>query len=155
MLLAPLPALIVGVLLMRRMDVSPVIWGQQLAAGLALLAFCVGARIVTRTASRSSPQVRAIVAGVCLLLLIATLFHPGLEGVRRWIAVGPVQLHAAFIALPVLIIVLGGIVRRDVLRSANRIVPCALAIAAGVLLLQPDASQACAFAVAVTVVLFY
>ena len=155
MLVAPLPALVVGVLLMRRIDVSPVIWGQQLAAGLTLMVFCAGARIALRTTPRSRPQEWAIVGIACLLLLVATLFHSGMDGVRRWVALGPLQLHAAFIALPILIIVFGGIVRRDDLRSATWVLPCALVAAAGVLVLQPDVSQASAFAVAVAVVLFH
>ena len=153
MLLAPLPALVVGVLVMRRSGVNPAIWGQQVAAGLALTTLCVGLRIALRTSARSRPWAWAIAGSAALLLLASTLIHPGVEGVRRWISLGPLQLHAAFVALPVLIIVLGGIVRRDVFRSATWILPCALAIAAGVLVLQPDASQATAFAVAVTVVL--
>lgn len=154
MMLAPLPALIVGVLVMRRSGVNPAIWEQQLAAGLTLMILCLGLRVAPRTTWRSRPWAWAIVGSAALLLLISSLLHPGVEGVRRWVSLGPLQLHAAFVALPVLIIVLGGIVRRDVLRSATWILPCALATAAGVLVLQPDASQANAFAVAVAVVLF-
>ena len=154
MLLTPLPALIVGVLVMRRSGVSPAIWGQQLAAGLTLTILCIGWRVARRTTGRSRPWTWAIVGSAALLLLISSLLHPGTEGVRRWISLGPLQLHAAFVALPVLLIVLSEIVRRDILRRAKWILPCALGIAAGVLVLQPDASQAIAFAVAVAVVLF-
>ncbi len=152
MLLAPIPALVVGVLVMRRSGVNPAIWGQQLAAGLTLIIICIGLRIVTRTASRSWPWAWAIVGSAGLLLLISTLFHPGVDGVRRWVSLGPLQLHAAFVAIPVLIIVISGIARRDLVRGATWIVPCAVATAAGVLVLQPDASQATAFAVAVALV---
>ena len=153
-MLAPLPALIVGVLVMRRSGVSPAIWKQQLAAGLTLMILCTGLRVARRPTWRSRPWAWAIVGSVAVLLLISSLLHPGVEGVRRWVSLGPLQLHAAFVALPVLIIVLGGIVRRDVFRSATWILLCALSTAAGVLVLQPDASQANAFAVAVAVVLF-
>ena len=153
-MLAPLPALIVGVLVMRRSGVNPAIWEQQLAAGLTLTILCIGLRVAWRNTWRSRPWAWAIVGSAALLLLISSLLHPGVEGVHRWVSFGPLQLHAAFVALPVLILVLGGIVRRDMLHSATWILPCALAVAAGVLVLQPDASQASAFAVAVAVVLF-
>src|SRR5687767_11288184 len=77
MLLAPLPALAVGVLVMRRSGVHAAIWGQQLAAGLTLLMLCAGLRLAPRTTSRSRPWARAIVGSAALLLLISTLFHPG------------------------------------------------------------------------------
>jgi cell division protein FtsW (lipid II flippase) len=152
MLLAPLPALLIGILLMRRSGVSSAIWGQQLAAGLALVILCAVLRVVPRTTSQSTPWKLPIAASAALLVLVATLFHPGVEGVRRWVTLGPLQLHAAFIALPVLIIVLGRIVRSDVVRGAW-LLPLAVAIAAGVLVLQPDASQAIAFAIAVVIIL--
>ena len=153
-MLAPLPALIVGVLVMQRSGVNAAIWKQQLAAGLTLIILCTGLRVARRTTWRSRPWVWAIAGSAALLLLISSLLHPGVEGVRRWVWLGPLQLHAAFVALPVLIIVVSESVRRDILRSATWILPCALAIAAGVLMLQPDASQASAFAVAVAAVLF-
>ncbi len=154
MLLAPLPALVVGVLVMRRSGVNPAIWGLQLAAGLTMMMICAGLRVAPQTTRRSPPWAWAIVGPAALFLLIATLFHPGIEGVRRWISLGPLQLHAAFVALPVLIIVVGRMATRDALRSANWIVLCAVATTAGVLVLQPDGSLASAFALAVAVLLF-
>ena len=145
MLLAPLPALVVGVLLMRRTGVSSTIWGQQLAAGLTLMILC----IVLRGAARATSRSRwgwAIAGSVSLLLLIATLLNTDIDGVRRWVAIGPVQLHAAFIALPVLIIIF--------CRATRWVLLSGVAVVAGVLVLQPDASQAIAFAVAVATVLF-
>ena len=151
LLLAPLPALLIGVLLMRRSDVSAAIWGQQLAAGVTLMILCAVLRFAPQTASRSRPWALPIVGAASLLLLLATLAHPGVEGVRRWISLGPLQLHAAFIAAPLLIIVLAGILRGDV-AYPTWLLPLAVAAAAGVLVLQPDASQSIAFAVAVMVI---
>jgi cell division protein FtsW (lipid II flippase) len=153
MLLAPLPALVVGVLLMRRSGVSPAIWGQQLGAGVTLAGIVAIWRAGRRSSSQRRPWAASFVGSASVFLLISTLFHPGVEGVRRWVSLGPLQLHAAFIALPVLIIVLGQAVRRDAFRSSPWVLPCALAVAAGVLVLQPDASQAIAFGVAMTIIL--
>lgn len=153
LLLAPLPALVVGVLVMQRIGVSPLIWGQQLAAGLTLTLLCAALSVAPRRAARFRPWACAIVGSAALILLAATLLHSGVDGVRRWVSLGPLQLHAAFVALPILIIVLGRMVTGDVNRTASWIVPCAAVAAAGVLVLQPDASQAFAFSVAVGLVL--
>src|SRR5687767_11763052 len=95
--LAPLPALVVGVLVMRRSDVSPSIWGTQLAAGLTLIILCFGLTVFLRRTSPARPWPAAMVGSAALLLLISTLVHPGVDGVRRWVSLGPLQLHAAFI----------------------------------------------------------
>jgi cell division protein FtsW (lipid II flippase) len=153
MLLAPLPAMVVGVLLMRRNGVSSAIWGQQLGAGLTLAVILAFWRIAGRSTAHSRGWMTTIAASVAMLLLISTLFHPGVEGVRRWVSLGPLQLHAAFIALPVLIIALGEIVLHDVWRDSVWVLPGAVAVAAGALVLQPDASQAVAFAIATAIVL--
>jgi cell division protein FtsW (lipid II flippase) len=153
MLLAPLPALLVGVLLMRHTDVSAAIWGQQLGAGTILLIVCGVASVAARNPSRSRAWPGMLAGSGGLLLLLATLLHSGVDGVRRWVAAGPLQLHAAFIVLPVLIIILGGMLRRDALRNATWALPIALGVVAGVLVLQPDASQASAFATAVAIIL--
>ena len=153
MLLAPLPALGIGVLVMQRSGVNPTTWGQQLAAGLVLMTLCAVMRVALRPTWRSRSWAWAIVGGAALLLLSATLVYPGVEGVRRWVSLGPLQLHAAFVALPALLIVLCAIVRRESVGRATWLFPCIAGIAAGVLVLQPDASQASAFAVAVAVVL--
>ncbi len=153
MLLAPLPAVAVGVIVMKGNGVNPAIWGQQLAGGLILMLLSVVVGVARRPAPKPRPWARAFVGSAALLLLVATLVQPGVEGVRRWVALGPLQLHAAFVAVPVLIIVLGSVVG-DVPRRASWTIPAAAAVAAGVLVLQPDASQAFAFAVAVFIVLF-
>jgi cell division protein FtsW (lipid II flippase) len=139
---------------MQRSGAKPTIWGQQLAAGLVLMILCTAMTVALRPTRRSGSRAWAIVGGVALLLLTVTLADPGVEGVRRWVSLGPLQLHAAFVALPALLIVLGAIVRRESVVSATWLFPCVAGTAAGVLVLQPDASQASAFAAAVAVLLF-
>ena len=152
-LLAPLPALFVGVLVMQRSGVSSSIWGQQLAVGLILTIACVMISVRRRsTADRKSQRWAVIAAAAALLMLAFTLLNPGVNGVRRWISVGPVQLHAGFVALPVLIILASANSRSENSR-ALWITGVSIMIAAAVLGFQPDASQAIAFAIAVLVVL--
>jgi cell division protein FtsW (lipid II flippase) len=137
---------------MRRSGVSSAIWGQQLAAGLTLLILCLGWSMARRTTSRSRPEAWPIFASAALLLLASTLLHPGIDGVHRWVSLGPLQLHAAFLALPALLIGLCATPGRQSSRAAWLFF-CVAGLAAVILALQPDASQASAFAVAVAVIL--
>ena len=87
---------------------------------------------------RASLRWGVLLAGVGLLG--ATLPAPGLEGIHRWLALGPVRIHAGALLLPPLLVVLLEI-------------PWVAAGVGGplvlvVLLLQPDAAQAAAFCAA-------
>ena len=151
-LLAPLPALVVGVLVMQRSGVSSSIWGQQLAVGLILTVACVMMCVQRRTTADRKSQASAVIAATAaLLMLVFTLLNPGVDNVRRWISLGPVQLHAGFVALPVLIILASAIARIENSRTPWT-AGVSIMIAAAVVGFQPDASQAIAFAVAVLVV---
>ena len=139
-LLAPVPALVVGVLTMRMSDVPAAQWGQNLAAWVVGTLLCL---FLWRT--RSSPGRQRwfdFAAVLTLAALAATLLAPGVEGVHRWVPLGPVRLHAAAVLLPLLLVALQGL-------AQARGWWIATAVAAGValvLLLQPDAAQATAFA---------
>jgi hypothetical protein len=146
-LLASVPALLVGVLTMRMSDVPAVLWGQNLAAWAVGTLLCLG---LWRT--RSSPgrwRWFDLTALLTLAALAATLLTPGVDGVHRWLPLGPVRLHAAAVLLPLLLVALQGLAQaRGWWISA--------AVAAGVmllLLLQPDAAQATAFAAGCLVLL--
>ena len=118
LLLAPLPALVVGVLIMRRSGVSSSIVAQQLAAGLLLTIACLAICLRRRPSLNvTRPSSVIIAAGAPVVLLVLTLLHRGMDGVHRWVSVGPVQLHAGFVALPVLIILAGALGRS---RSSRR-----------------------------------
>lgn len=78
--------------------------------------------------------------------LAATLLNAPQEGVRRWIDVGPLHVNAAFVLLP------GAIVALAVL-AEQRWSWLAAAVALGLLVAQPDASQATALGVAMLVVI--
>ncbi|HEU4881099.1 MAG TPA: hypothetical protein VFT45_02605 [Longimicrobium sp.] len=139
-LLAPVPALVVGVLTMRMSDVPAALWGQNLAAWVVGTLLCLG---LWRT--RSSPgrgRWFDFAAVLTLAVLAATLLAPGADGVHRWVPLGPVRLHAAAVLLPLLMVALQGLAQaRGWWISTGVAVGVAL-----LLLLQPDAAQATAFA---------
>lgn len=156
-LLAPVPALVLGALLMHRAGVAPALWAQNLAAGLLLAGLCA-----IRVTARSLPPLRmgmrmgwAPGAAGALALLAATFFTPGIEGVHRWVGAGPVRLHAGAIALPVLILALGGALRGRGEGPGGWPVPLLGGAALALLAQQPDAAQATAFGGALFVLLLH
>ncbi|HEU4559753.1 MAG TPA: hypothetical protein VFS20_18005 [Longimicrobium sp.] len=80
------------------------------------------------------------------VVLAATLLNPGQEGVHRWIDVGPVHMNAAALLLPAAVVALATAADRGWawLAAAGML---------GLLVLQPDASQAAALGAGMLVVL--
>jgi cell division protein FtsW (lipid II flippase) len=146
-LAAPVPALFVGVLTMRMSDVPPSLWVQNVAAWAAGTVLCVV--LARRRTSAARPMWADVAAVLTLAALAATLLAPGMDGVHRWLPLGPVRLHAAAVLLPVLVVALDGLSRtRGWWGSA--LVAAAAMLA---LFLQPDAAQATAFGVAAVLLL--
>lgn len=146
-LLAPVPALVVGVLTMRMSDVPAALWGQNLAAWAVGTLLCLGLWRSRSSAGRS--RWFDLAAVLTLAALAATLLVPGVDGVHRWVPLGPVRLHAAAVLLPLLLVAMQGLSQaRGWWISAGAAVGVAI-----VLLLQPDAAQATAFAAGCLVLL--
>jgi hypothetical protein len=82
--------------------------------------------------------------------LLISLFSPGQANVHRWIALGPLSWNVAFIFLPTATVAFAA-----AMRTGSRWAWWAALMIQAELLLQPDASQATAFAAAtmVTVVM--
>lgn len=138
--LASAAAILCGGIAMTDAGLPPAIAWQN---GAAWLLGAIAAFGLTRIGHR--PGASFAIVGVAILALIATLLGPGQEGVHRWVALGPINANIASLLLPAAIVALGrlGIDRPIALAGA-------LAIAA-LLWLQPDASQATAFALAAAV----
>lgn len=111
------------------------------------LAWVVGALAALGIAKLGQPRQASALIGIGLLVLVATFAARPVDGVHRWIDIGPLHIHAAALALPVLLVSLA--------RLNHWLVQLALVGLAGVLLvLQPDASQASAFAASSAVLLY-
>jgi hypothetical protein len=81
--------------------------------------------------------------------LAATWLDPGVQDVHRWLRLGPVSLHAGALVLPVVLATLAGLER-----AGRTHLSTLLSIATALLLvLQPDAAQATAFAAGAVVLL--
>jgi hypothetical protein len=112
---------------------NPVAWlvGLVLATGLVLVR------------RRSRPLTTAI-PGIAVLAIAATFLAPAQSGVHRWIDLGPLHINVAALLLPPAVVALAFGIRTRL--------GIAFAVAIGALLvLQPDASQATSFGVAVII----
>ena len=146
-LLAPVPSLALGLFIMQASDVPATIWGQNIAAWTAGTFLCLGIRR-TRISALRFPYIDIFMV-LTVAALAATLLAPGLQGVHRWVKLGPIRLHAAAILLPLLIFALEAI-----RRTRGWWISSVLAGGVTVILfLQPDAAQATAFGLASAVLL--
>lgn len=144
--LAALLAVVTGCAVMRMQQVPSSIWLQNAAA---LLVGGLGTTLYLSAPGRMGDGDVRVVAALCVAVLCCTFAGPGMEGVHRWIRLGPVSLNAAFLCVPVVL----AIVERAILKGRLRLA-CALSAVTGVILfLQPDASMVSAFALAALPVL--
>lgn len=137
LLATPGPALALGLFVMHAHGVSrAALILQACSAGLAL-ALAVAA-MAARNALRSRPAVPGVLA---LALVAATLAFTPLEGVHRWVQLGPVRLHVSAFASPLVLCAAG-----VCLSTGRRLAAAGLVLALQTLhVLQPDAGQAAAF----------
>jgi hypothetical protein len=134
--------LIVGALIMRQHGVPSSRWGLNLFGGVLSAAIC--APFLARSRTAMSKTAANISAALAAGALAATFAMAGSMGVHRWIQVGPLTVYAGAVCLPVLIGALGVL---DAFGGKLRWAPLFLAISVAILLLlQPDAAQATAFA---------
>lgn len=132
-------AVALGAVVCEMSGVATSLWARNLGA------WALGALVaiaLARWAGRRAVYVAAVLA---VLGLGATLLSPGLDGVHRWLLVGPVRINAAFVFLPSLVVATPVLIAR----SGWGWLPAMLALL--VLGLQPDASQATALALAIGV----
>jgi hypothetical protein len=127
-LLSPLPAIVAGVLAAHSAGLPLTSFAPNLAAVLLGAALVLG----TRTLPFASLARGGLLASV--VLLAATLVFPGMDGVHRWLELGPVRLNASAVVLPWLLLGLA-CERRAVLAFASGV------LALGLHLAQPDAGQ--------------
>lgn len=143
--LTPLVPLVTGVAIMIAAGAPRSRWGSQLVAGTLGVVAYFAARAVPRPKS-AHPVTTAVL--LMLGILAATLAGGGMEGVRRWIRLGPLLLHSSALFAPLLLVLAG---RHVDVRPRSTI--AALALAQAVHVAQPDAGQATAFGAATLVLL--
>lgn len=114
----------------------------------SVVAWAVGGALAWLVGRYGKP--RSASAGAVVLTtaaLIATLFDKGVDGVHRWLDIGPLHINAAALLVPALIVALAA------LRVTS---PIGLVLTLGIatiLLAQPDASQLTSFAIAASILM--
>jgi cell division protein FtsW (lipid II flippase) len=131
--LVPIAVAVVGCAFMALGCVPMATWGLHALALLPALAVGLGASRVRRVA-----RVAPLAAAASFLALAATLVAPGIQGVHRWLDLGPLALQPSAILAPVVVAGLG------FLAAAGRWAGFAalLAAAQAIHVAQPDAGQA-------------
>lgn len=143
--LLPLPAMLLGALVAHRNGVPVTAFAMNaVAAVLGAGVAAVVSRLPSTTLSRASVPVSI----VAVLLTASTLLFPGLDGVHRWMVLGPLRLHASAIAVPWVLLGMSAALNRRFALSAALAVGMSAVHAA-----QPDAGQATAFALAASLLL--
>jgi Cell cycle protein len=143
--LAPLAPLLMGAAVMLAAGAPPGRWALQLISGAAGLLVFFAVRLLPRS---SGVPFAAFGVPAALALLAATLLAEGVDGVHRWIQLGPVQLHPSALLAPAVLVVAW---RR--VADHPRSVLSALAVFQAIHVAQPDAGQATTFGVAALVLL--
>jgi cell division protein FtsW (lipid II flippase) len=118
------------------------VWGRNLGA------WFVGGLAAATLARWAGPHTLRAVAVLTPLGLAATLLGEGQQGVHRWLVLGPLSMNVAMVLLPAFVVALAVLAPR----AAGWWIAALLAL--GVLVLQPDTSQATALALAVCVAAF-
>lgn len=111
-----------------------------------VVAWGVGAVVALAVSRFASPLFARVMIFVAPVGLLASLVNPGQMGVHRWLDLGLVHANAAALLLPAFVVGMAGLARDA------RWIWLAYAVCAVVLILQPDASQATAFAAAILVI---
>lgn len=142
-LVAPLPATLIGTVVMHSTDIAAGVWLQNLVATALGLVLVVTLWLRGAKRSLSTSSIRCLAVG-CVALLGLTLIQLGVEGVQRWISLGASNLHVGALVLPGLLVLL--------LSLGSRWAAIIAASAAAILCTQPDAAQASAFAIGCVVV---
>jgi hypothetical protein len=150
LLLAPMPAIVIGAFVMKAHALPSQIWAQHIIVGVFFMLAAALALYIRR--SRPAVSMLMLTATLSVGLLAGTFFHNGIDGIHRWIKIGPVLLYAAAVVLPIALLALGEGLNQSP-RSTKIMFALALTIAL-LLLIQPDAAQAAAFAAAMLINLF-
>lgn len=142
------PAILVGVLAMIRYGVSLSIWIQNII--IWIVGSLLGFVYVTNTKQKQMNQLIHFRLIIMIALLIAPFWFSGLDGIHRWIQLGPLNFYVASIVLPLLLICFWELLKNKQCKNVTGLNFITLVI----LLLQPDAGQVTAFACATSILLW-
>lgn len=146
-----LPSVLVGTLVMYIHNVSATIYLQNLVFLIICNVISSAYMFWTYNTKITTKEIWTISIAIASVIFLGSSFlAEGIDGVHRWIHIGPINLNSAFIALPILLIVINKLIENNHLKICIVLI---LAVAI-ILYLQPDASMISAFTVALLPVFF-
>lgn len=141
-ILMTVPSIIIGVIAMYTNKVPISIFGQNIFC-LVLCGIISYFILLKKSKVKNNTSTNTTTIIVAVILLFLTFISSGIEGVHRWVSVGPIKLYVAVIVLPIIIINLW-----ELLQIRDWWFAAAITIVVTILLaLQPDASVITAFAI--------
>ncbi len=144
LLLAALPALVAGWLVLYISNVETGIWAIQAVATLLMISFAYLGDSLPRDLGKGRFPL------VCVVVAAAVCVLPTSEnGPNRWVNLGPVRFYVAAIVLPFALALSGGLFQRK-----SKAGMAALGFIGPVLVFQPDFSQLLAFSTGLLLILF-
>lgn len=140
--LAPIPALLMSIVLMRFADVSKILWIQQVVLG-ALALVCAYAFSNRRSSAWSTKSQVYLLVFLSLLLFLPPLLGSSTSP-QRWLVLGGFRLYIAACVLPLILILLESLIHEN--RSDTSSWIFFYPVISLALAWQPDASQSLALA---------
>lgn len=145
-LIVATPSVIIGAIAMRSNNVPSIIFVQNIVCLLAgWLISCYA--ISKNSQTRKSKNVGIII--LILVVYILTFIDLGMDGVHRWVSLGPIRLYISSIFVPILIIELW----KQLQKNNEVLVVVITGVVSILIALQPDASQLTAFAIPMMLIL--
>ena len=135
-----LPAILVGTITMALNNVSAMIYLQNLICFAVLM---LVTHFLFKNQSRFRQWQPTMLIVLSVFALLATFFSTEVEGVQRWIALGPIQVYVSAIVVPIIMIAVWRLLQQGQTLRALTTIGCVTIILA----LQPDASMVTAFSV--------
>ncbi|PGL70400.1 cell division protein [Bacillus sp. AFS055030] len=126
-------------------QVPPSIYGQNIL--IAIVGGIISFFVLFRDQKSTKKKTNIIVITCILILFLLTFLDKGLDGVHRWIAIGPLRFNIALVLVPLILIKLSSLIK-----SKPIWVTFGFALFFALLLLfQPDASQLTAFTISISI----
>jgi len=147
-LIIALPSVVIGAVAMYFNKIPIGIWSQNIVA--LIISGYISYLFLKEKPKLVKRNTFGFIVPITIILLFLTFLYSGLDGVHRWISIGPIKLNVTNIMLPILIIELWRI-----LKVLNWWYSMIITILVSILLaLQPDASQTTGFIFPMTILLF-
>lgn len=143
-----LPAIILGIYAMISNGVATSIWLQNIL--IWLVGTVMGSIYLLFTKKKQFSKGNMFLNTVLIALLVLPFLFDGIEGVHRWVTVGPINIYIASVVLPFFIIQLWKLALHNREGYTLGLVFITLLL----LVFQPDAGQLTAFACASAIIVW-